>query len=115
MVYCNKTLYVRNVRSKESEKSNLCQKLYVDVSLETPEQCTASVLRKLYVDVSLETPEQCTASVLRKLYVDVSLETPEQCTASVLRKSSLRGAGNMSKALLTYCNILWFPGSSAEV
>ena len=75
MVYCNKTLYVRNVRSKESEKSNLCQ----------------------------------------KLYVDVSLETPEQCTASVLRKSSLRGAGNMSKALLTYCNILWFPGSSAEV
>ena len=95
MVYCNKTLYVRNVRSKESEKSNLCQ--------------------KLYVDVSLETPEQCTASVLRKLYVDVSLETPEQCTASVLRKSSLRGAGNMSKALLTYCNILWFPGSSAEV
>ena len=71
MVYCNKTLY----RCKESEKSNLCQ----------------------------------------KLYIDVSLETPEQCTASVLGKSSLQGAGNMSKALLIYCNILWFPGSSAEV
>jgi len=54
-------------------------------------------------------------NLCQKLYIDVSLETPEQCTASVLGKSSLQGAGNMSKALLTYCNILWFPGSSAEV
>jgi hypothetical protein len=53
----------------ESEKSNLCQKLYIDVS------------------------------------------------TSVRGKSSLRGARNVIKALLTVyiCNILWFPGSSAEV
>jgi len=55
------------------------------------------------------------SNLCKKLYIDVSLEAPEQCTAYLLGKPSLQGAGNMSKALLTYCNIVWFAGSSAEV